>query len=217
MTSERDEKVVPPTEVVAMNHPRQAIGIPLAILLALAAVPAASAATPVDPDTLTPPPPPGATCEAVGGTTVICHTAISFPAFGDPILDIACGTVYMWATDDRIGIRWYENGLITKRVYRAEFDGTWSLTPDGSGPTISATGNWNSSSIWTVPGDNDTLVETFHGLHFHGTAAGLEGGALLLAGRIEDGVINGVNRIDEPLGVQISPAAIAAIESVLCA
>ena len=199
-----------------MVRSRQWIGIILGGLLMLATVPAANAGTPVDPDTLTPPPPPGATCEAVGPTKVICHTAISFPAFGDPLFDITCGTIYQTGTDDRVGIRWYENGLITRRFFRGELDGTWSLTPDASGPSISITGNWNATAVWTVPGDDDTVVQTERGLEFHATSPGL-GGSLLLAGQIEDGNsgIHGVNRVDEPLG-EISPASIAILESLFC-
>ena len=198
-----------------MDRTRHALGISLALLLALAAVPTVSAGTPVDPDTLTPSPPPGATCEAVGGGTVICHTAVSFPVDGEAIFDIGCGPVYQTATDDRYGIRWYENGLITKRVFRGALDGTWSLTPDASGTVIKITGNWSSLSTWTVPGDNDTLVQTDQGLMVHGTAPGL-GANLLLAGKIDpDGTLHGVNTVDEPIG-EISPAAIATIESVLC-
>ena len=199
-----------------MNRTRHAIGISLALLLTLATVPAASAGTPVDPDTLTPPPPPGATCEAVGGGTVICQTAISFPADGEFVFDIGCGPVYQTSTDDRYGIRWYENGLITKRVFRGDLDGTWSLTPDASGTVIKITGKWSSLSTWSVPGDNDTLVQTDQGLMVHGTAKGL-GATLILAGQIEfDGTLHGVNTVDEPIG-QISAEAIATIESVLCA
>jgi hypothetical protein len=187
----------------------------MAAALLLAVVPGAGAASPVDPASLTPPPPPGSTCVAVGGSTVICHTQVSFPADADPLFDVACGTVYQTSTDDRVGIRWYEDGLLARRQYRAELDGTWSLTPDANGPSITITGAWTSSSIWTVPGDDDTVVETLHGLHFHGFAPGL-GGALLLAGQLEaDLTLHGVNNVDEPLG-QISAAAIAAIESVLC-
>jgi hypothetical protein len=198
-----------------MQRLNRAVGIAFAVGLLLAAIPGASAGIPVDPASLTPPPPEGATCEAVGGSTVICHTAVSFPANGEPLFDVGCGTVYQTSTDDRYGIRWYEDGLLARRNYRAALDGTWSLTPDGSGPSIQFTGNWSSSSIWTVPGDDATLVETFHGLHFHGTAPGL-GGSLLLAGQIgADLTVHGVNTVDEPLG-EISAAAIAAIESVLC-
>lgn len=198
-----------------MDRTRHAIGISLALSLILVAVPAASAATPVDPDTLTPPPPPGATCNAVGGGTVICHTAVSFPVDGEAIFDLGCGPLYQTSTDDRVGIRWYENGLITKRFFRGALDGTWSLTPEASGEVIRITGTWSSTSIWTVPGDDDTLLQTDHGMFIHGTAPGL-GAKLIIAGKFDpDGDMHGVQRVDEPLG-EISPAAIAAIESVLC-
>ncbi len=202
-----------------MQRINRALGASAAIALLLAAIPAAIpaaiAGTPVDPATLTPPPPPGATCQAVGGSTVICHTAISFPTEGEALFDIRCGTVYQTATDDRVGTRWYTDGLLAKRFFRGALDGTWSLTPDASGPVIEITGNWTATASWTVPGDDDTLVQTEHGLEFHGTAKGL-GASLILAGKIDpDGTLHGVNTVDEPIG-EISAAAIATIESVLC-
>lgn len=188
----------------------------VALMLLLAAAPTASAGTPlVDPSVLEPPPPPGADCQAVGGSTVICHTAISFPSVAEPVFEVGCGTVYQNATDDRTGIRWYRDGKIVARHVGGHLDGSWSLSPDGSGTAIRFTGNWTSSSRWTVPGDDDTLVETFHGRHFKATAPGL-GSSLLLAGQIEpDGTVHGINTIDEPLG-QISPDSLATIESILC-
>ena len=198
-----------------MKQIRRIAGLALGGLVILMTAPVASAGAPVDPATLTPPPPPGATCQAVGGSTVICHTAISFPTEGDAIFDIGCGTVYQTASDDRFGIRWYTNGNLAKRQFRGHLDGTWSLTPDASGTVIEITGNWSSTAYWTVPGDNDTLVQTDHGLAFHGTVEGL-GASLILAGKIDpDGALHGVNTVDDPIG-EISPAAIATIESVLC-
>ena len=199
-----------------MHGSRRVMGVALGAGLVLTTAAGVNGGTPVDPNTLTPPPPPGATCQANGPTTVICHTAITFVFEGEPLFDIACGTIYQNGTDSRYGIRWYENGLISRRVFRGQMDGTWSLTPDASGETLSFTGNWSASATWAVPGDDDTFVQTEHGLEFHATSPGL-GGSLLLAGQIEhDNVdVHGANRIDEPLG-QISPASIAILESIFC-
>jgi hypothetical protein len=203
-------------EVTMMNHRNRVVGITAALTLVAAMVPAVRAGTAVDPDSLNPPPPPGASCEQTGPSTVICHTAISFPLEGEPRFDIGCGTVYETSTDDRFGIRWYTDGNLVKRIFRGALDGTWSLSPDAGGPVIEITGNWSVAGYLTVPGDLDTVVQTEHGLMVHGTAKGL-GASLILAGRIEDedGALNGVNRVDEPIG-EISAAAIATIESVLC-
>jgi hypothetical protein len=198
-----------------MNRSRRLIGVTLGALLVLAAIPTANAATPVDPDTLTPPPPPGATCKANGPTTVICHTRLSIIVEAEPLFDLACGPIYENSISNRYGIRWYENGLLTRRVFRGQLDGTWSVTPDASGLSLAITGNWSSLSTWAVPGDNDSLVETEQGLMVHGTMPGL-GGSLLLAGQIEfDGTLHGVNRVDEPIG-EISAASIALLESIFC-
>jgi hypothetical protein len=192
-------------------------GVALALTIMALAVPMAAAGTPViDPDTLQPPPPPGSQCQAVGPTAIMCQTAVSFPSEGEPLFDVACGTVYQTGTDDRTGIRWYADGKLAERHYTAHADGTWSLSADGSGPSIRFTANWISSSYWTTPGDEGTIVETIRGLHFHGIAPGL-GAALILAGQIDpDGTVHGVNNVDEPLG-EIAPQSIVAIESVLCA
>jgi hypothetical protein len=198
-----------------MHHSNRALGITFALALGLATIPAASAATPVDPATLTPPPPPGASCAQTGPSTVVCHTAISFSLVGEARFEIGCGTVYETSSDDRVGIRWYTDGKLARRFLRGALDGTWSLAPDASGTVIDITGNWSATSYWTVPGDDDTLVQTEHGLEVHGTASGI-GASLILAGKIDpDGDLHGVNTVDEPIG-EISAEAIATIESVLC-
>lgn len=198
-----------------MQPVNRVLGIAFALTLGVAMIPAASAGTPVDPDTLNPPPPPGASCQQTGPSTVICQTAVSLPLVGEALFDIGCGTVYETSTSDRFGIRWYTDGNLARRSFRGTLDGTWSLSPDARGTVIEITGNWSTSGYWTVPGDNDTLVQAEHGLLIHATAPGL-GASLILAGRIDaDGTLHGVNTVDEPIG-EISPEAIATLESVLC-
>jgi hypothetical protein len=110
----------------------------------------------VDPSTLVPGPPPGAVCWAVGAGT-ICHTQVSFPSVNEPVLDLACGTVYQTGTDVRLGIRWYddENKLV-KRLFTLTADASWSLSPQGAEPTVDVTIRENWSSLFAVPGDLST-------------------------------------------------------------
>jgi hypothetical protein len=75
-------------------------------------------------------------------------------------------------------------------------------------------GNWNSS-VWSTPGDDDTLVETYHGLQIKAIGPGV-GSDLMLAGRIDpEGTVHGILTVDEPLG-EISPAAIVVLEGIFC-
>jgi hypothetical protein len=191
------------------------------MLLALAGsmlviVPGAAAGGPfTDVGSLEPPPPPGAACQSVGPTTVVCHTSLAFFPTNQPLFDISCGTIYETAADVRTGIRWYENGRIARRHVSGHYDGTWRISPTGEGATIRTTGNWNSYSVWSTPGDDDTLVETFQGLHIKASGPGV-GSDLMLAGRIDpDGTVHGILTVDEPLG-QISPAAIVVLSGIFC-
>ncbi|HET7030237.1 MAG TPA: hypothetical protein VFI34_06980 [Candidatus Limnocylindrales bacterium] len=198
-----------------MQRLNRAIGITFAMAFAVGTIPAASAGSPIDPDTLTPAPPAGASCQQTGPSAVVCQTAISVAADGVPLFDIGCGTVYETSTEDLVAIRWYADGLLVRRFIRGDMAGTWGLTPDASGRAIPFVGHWTQHDTFSVPGDPDTVVEDATGLAFHATDPRL-GADLILAGRIEpDGTLHGVNRVDEPLG-EISPASIATLESVLC-
>jgi hypothetical protein len=59
---------------------------------------------------------------------------------------VSCGTIYETSTDVRYGIRWYNaaDSIIVKRNVTQKVEGTWSLSPDGSGPTVivTASDNW---------------------------------------------------------------------------
>jgi hypothetical protein len=99
------------------------------------AVPAAAGPL-VDPSTLQPPP-DNAECRLDGAWT-ICHTSLVFTPVNEPIRDfqLPCGTLYETASDVRRGIRWYDSntGKLLKRFVSQDFQGTWSLSPTGTGP-----------------------------------------------------------------------------------
>jgi len=140
------------------------------LLLAVSATPA-TAGTPVDPDTLTPPPPPGATCEA-DGPLVICHTIFNLFATNGSRDELPCGTVYETSTDLRDGIRWYLDGLLIRRLVFQQLDGTWSLSPTGGGPTLTIAAHANWSNRYAVPGDESTGPQINHGVEFTVSAEG---------------------------------------------
>lgn len=131
--------------------------------------PATAGAT-VDPNTLQPVP-PNAVCRA-DGRQVICDTFVDEDFVDDPVLDLPCGTVYEASHFHGAGIRWYVDNKVVKRQVVADLQGTWSLSPAGSGPTATISGNWSFWTFWAVPGDNSTTSETDHGSDFKVSAPG---------------------------------------------
>jgi hypothetical protein len=142
----------------------------LALVLASGAVgrttAPASAGAIVDPNTLQPVP-PNAVCRA-DGRQIICDTFVDEDFVNDPIpdFDLPCGTIYETSHYHGAGIRWYVDNKVVKREVAADLQGTWSLSPTGSGPTVTISGNWSFWTFWAVPGDNSTTSETDHGSDF---------------------------------------------------
>jgi hypothetical protein len=123
------------------------------------AAPAAIAGAIVDPSTLTPPPPGGATCQQ-DGRFVICHTTANNDPVNEPDVVLPCGQTYISGADHRLGTRWYEDDVLVRRLVRQDVELTLSLSPDGSGPTLSVTAH---DSWWGLA---DPLV--VHGLGYKG-------------------------------------------------
>jgi hypothetical protein len=113
----------------------------------------------VDPNTLQPVP-PNATCRD-DGRQIICDTFVDEFAVNEAIadFDLPCGTIYETSHYHGAGTRWYVDRLAVKRHVAARLDGTWSLSPTGSGPTVRISGYWSVWTAWTTPGDDSTLVE----------------------------------------------------------
>jgi hypothetical protein len=155
----------------------------------------------VDPDTLQPPPPPGSECR-LDGAWIICHTSLVFAPVNEPILDfrLPCGTLYETASDVRRGIRWYDSstGRLVTRFVTQDFEGTWSLSPTGAGPTVRVTAhaNWRNVNI-DADADESTWPTTFHGNGFTIQAPGF-GVIVHIAGLdLPDGTHRGVARVIE--------------------
>jgi hypothetical protein len=140
-----------------MNHSSStAIAVGLLLAGLTVASPTASAGSAVDPDTLQPPPPPGAECQTIG-SGVRCDTFFLVEHVNEPGVELPCGTVYETIHDMRNGIRWYDtDGRLVKRLVHQDAEGTWSLSPAGTGPTvvISAHGGWGE--VYPVPGDDSS-------------------------------------------------------------
>jgi hypothetical protein len=122
----------------------------------------------VDPAAHTPAPSQvGATAECqADGAWIICHTTLPITNVNEPVAELPCGTVYETSSDIRHGIRWYsaDDSVIVKRHVTDDADGTWSLSSQGAGPTvtISAHGNWYDSQ-YADPNDLDSGVGAAHG------------------------------------------------------
>jgi hypothetical protein len=156
----------------------------------LVAAPAAMAGTTVDPSTLTPPPPAGATCQQ-DGRFVICRTYVNFEPMNEPEAVLPCGQTYISGLDQRLGTRWYQDGVLVRRLVRQDVNETLSLSPDGSGPTLSVTAH---DSWWGLA---DPLV--VHGLGYKVSAPGT--GVIAVIAGLDDieGNHHGVLRlIDDP-------------------
>lgn len=57
---------------------------------------------------------------------------------------LPCGQVYETADDVRRGLRWYEGGQLGRRFVFQNASGSWSLSPDGTGPTVT----WTAQANW---------------------------------------------------------------------
>ena len=120
----------------------------------------------VDPDTLTPPPPPGAECKDTGNY-VICHTSVDEWWADQPDFMLSCGRAYSTGSNHSESIRWYSSeGLLLKRFLRVTNSGTWSLSPNGEGPTVRFFGHFSLVDYLATPGDFDSATEIEHGMDF---------------------------------------------------
>jgi hypothetical protein len=122
----------------------------------------------VDPAALTPAPllvGAQAECRA-DGQWILCHTTLALTLVNEPAFDLTCGTVYETSRDVRLGTRWYNaaDSVIVKRHVTQDLEGTWSLSPEGAGPTvaISAHANWYDGQ-YADPNDLDSGIGASHG------------------------------------------------------
>ena len=180
--------------------------IGLVIGLALPVI--VGAAEPVDPSTLIPEPPPGALCHS-SGNQVICDTQVDESILTPlAVADLPCGTLYEMNSDVRQGTRWYDgDGLLVERHVTQQLRGTWSLSPDMSGPLVLITAHANWRDRLVIPGDFESSSGSIQGSLFTVSAPG-HGTIVRIAGRESPDGITG--RFDD-----FDDAAIAGICAVL--
>lgn len=137
----------------------------LALALTVASfggVPGASARTLVDPTTLTPPLKPERLCYEVG-VWVRCDTSSTRSVINEVGGELSCGTVYVTMTETAKATRWYAGGLLVERNAVDSMRGSWSLSPDGTGPSVGIAADFSWHETFTVPGDLSSDVEVSHG------------------------------------------------------
>jgi hypothetical protein len=168
----------------------------LAALVALAAAPAVSAHTLVDPTTLTPPLKPFRICYE-DGPWVKCDTSTVSEVVNEPAgFDLSCGTVYVSLTEAGMATRWYLNGLLVERNAVDKMRGTWSLSPDGTGSTVTIAADFSWHEHFVVPGDLSSDVEVSHGNYVRIIGLGSIG---MASGTFKaDGTFRGMDMEDVP-------------------
>ena len=152
----------------------------IAAILAIASLVEASVAsahTRVDPTTLTPPLKPFRICYE-DGPWVKCDTSTpttSYANQANPDFDLPCGTIYESGTVTTHSTRWYKNLLLVERNAQEHIDGTWSLSPTGSGPTVAFAADDNWHETFLVPGGSFLRVPAL-GAEFHDSGINMADG-----------------------------------------
>ena len=123
---------------------------------------AANAGPIVDSSDFVPAPPQGAVCRE-HGTSVLCRTRFSFIEDATPAFETPCGWIYENSEMPRDIYTEYVGGLLVGRHVTSRVNGTWSLSPTGSEPTVRIIGGWNWRTELAVPGDESTAMITTHG------------------------------------------------------
>jgi len=147
-------------------------------LLGLFASATATAASPrvVDPAGMTPQLNPDYdpwVCTDTGnGPICVGHEAGSWT---NEELPFACGARPLFTsgsfTSD--GRRWHlPDGRATHTFFQNASRERWTLTGDGTGPSVLVQSHWNEHFVYPVPGDRDTRVRTITGADWQATAPG---------------------------------------------
>jgi len=124
-----------------------------------------SAHTRIDPTTLTPPLKAFRICYQ-DGPWVKCDTSTPTTSYANQPntdFDLPCGTIYESASVTIHSTRWYRNLLLVERDAQQKIDGTWSLSPTGSGPLVAFAQDNSWHETFLVPGDLSSDSEVEHG------------------------------------------------------
>jgi hypothetical protein len=165
----------------------------LAIAMLGSAGIASAAQVQVDPTSLTPPLQPYRVC-VLDGQSIRCDTSGTGTVVNSPAFDLPCGTVYETGTDVRRAVRYYNlDKLLVERNAEEEYNGMWTLSPTGGGPSVQLRANDGWHEHFVIPGDLDSDSERAHGSFLHVISFGnviLEVGLYL-----PDGTHDGYKRV----------------------
>ncbi len=145
-----------------MQHRWSWLASLIVIGAALGLAPTAAAHERVDPTTLTPPLRPFRVCFA-DGPWVRCDTSTVTITENEPAGEFSCGQVYLTMTESGQATRWYRDLLLVERNATYKMRGSWSLAPDGSGPSVAIAADFSWHETFPVPGDLTSDVEVSHG------------------------------------------------------
>jgi len=132
-----------------------------------------AARTYVDPTSLTPPLRPFRVCWELG-PYVQCDTSGDTTYENEPIGDFGCGVVYESGEDSSNSTRWYQDGLIVRRAVQEHSRGFWSLSPDGTGPTVEFERDFSWDEHFGTPGDIESANRIVKGATLRVPALGAE-------------------------------------------
>jgi hypothetical protein len=131
--------------------------ISAALALAVFA-PATQARSLVDPATLTPPAQSDAVCYEIGGGSTQCDIYVLLEWANEPAFELPCGLVYETRYDERFVTRWFQDGLLVRRLVHQRAEGTWSLSATGTAPLVTFVSQTNWGEVYTTPGDPNSNV-----------------------------------------------------------
>jgi hypothetical protein len=170
-------------------------------IVALGWAPAVSAHTLVDPTTLTPPLRADRICYE-DGVWVKCDINSVNTLENEPAGELSCGTVYVTMTESINATRWYQAGLLVERNATDQMRGSWSLSPDGAGPTVQIADAFSWHEQFTIPGDLSSDVEVSHGNYIRVVglgAIGMDSGTFKADGTFQGHAGEGVPEEDAAL------------------
>ena len=179
-----------------MHRRTLALTVSAAFILALGAAPGASAHTRVDPTTLTPPLKPFRVC-FVDGQQIRCDTDTVTVTENEPAGELSCGAIYLTMVETGRAARWYNlDRLLVDRDATYHMRGSWSLSPDGTGPSVEIAADFSWHEHFPIPGDLDSDVEVSHGNYVRVVGLGSIG---MASGQFRpDGSFRGIDREDVP-------------------
>lgn len=171
-----------------MQRHRQLLVAGILAVASLGGATTTSAHQLVDGTTLVPPVGPSVPCYEAG-RRVKCDTSTNSTYVNLPGEDFGCGTIYLTGSQRGHATRWYENGLLVERIVQWKVRDSWSLSPTGAGPSLTASIDQSWDENFLIPGDLSSDVEVTQGNFIR--IQGL-GGRFIESGRyLADGTFHG--------------------------